>query len=241
MPKKYTNKAARATYISILWGVALFGISYRLEGWDMGDVSNLFNHPIGIGSLVLVVITLVLFVINLRSKDLRATEKVKKREARLPLLRQLRKKIKAYMRKSYLLLNDDSLYRPDNCGLGDNPSIAKLFTLSEDNKTFLQLSIQRLGSLREDIEQLSTQLQSNKLEKLLLKAFQAEYKAKCQLIAVRLYKTRYTHTDRNELRLLKSEGKQLTLINVKKLGKSLRRLYDYLELLEGGKDIDDNM
>jgi len=64
MPKKYRNKTAIASYLSILVAIASFGIQYAYEGWNAKGVTPMLS-PLGIGSILIFIIAIGLFVWNI--------------------------------------------------------------------------------------------------------------------------------------------------------------------------------
>lgn len=240
MPRKYRNKTAICTYSAIVLSSASFCVQFAYEGWIMKGWEPLLS-PIGVIGIILAVGAVVLFVWNIRRDELSPTEKADKYRGRLPLLNQLKVDIVAYVSTSNLVSKDEILNSPASYGLGCQHNVLRFSALARDNVMLLELMSRQLGDLREEIDQLTKQIQNDKLRKLLLKAFQDDYRSKSQLIAIRLYRSQHPHTNGNELHLRKSEVKLLTPNRVKVFDRTLNKLYRHIDYLNRGRDIDDNL
>lgn len=240
MAKKFKDRAACAMYISLGWGVAMFLISFSLEGWNMSNIEHLFQSPIGIGGLLLGLAMVILFVWNFRRDEPTRYEWLQRRDARLPDLYQLKDALRDYFIKTNVLKRDDSLYDTRAYGFNGCPSITQFYELSNNNRKYLRLKMDKdreINVLHESIKLVVSRLLSGRLADLVDKAIQAEHPARSQLIAVRLYRTQYLHTKRNEGRLLDAEAERRIPNNVKQFGKCLRDLYTHIGVMIRGDDI----
>lgn len=232
MGKRFTDKTAFVTYISFGWGVAMFSISFVLEGWSMDNLMKLLQSPLGIGGIALAIICVFLFIWNLRREELSPDELVIKRDSRLPELSEIKEKIDEYMRKTYTISRDERLYDIKKYGLGDKPSFATFLTISKGNNQYLTLKNDddSLGSLLNTVQVISKRVTNSRLDKLINNVIQSEHETRSQQISIRLYRKQYQHTKRNEEKLLKSE-------NIIVFANKLKRLYSYIEMMKRGGDL----
>ncbi len=231
MDKRFKDKTACVTYISFLWGIAMFIIAFILEGWNMDNLEKVSSHPVGILAITLIIGCVVLFILNIRRGEPSPDELVNKRDRRLPVLLSLVEKITKYIKTTYTISKYDSLYNLSNLGL------TTLLVLINNNDEYLRLKIDEVGSLVDSINMISKQLQNGRLDRLINQTFQDEHKARSQLIVIRLFQKNYPHLKRNDRKMLEAESQLRKPNNVRKFGKTLKSLYSHIEMMEKGGDL----
>ncbi|MFC1949377.1 hypothetical protein ACFLW0_04315 [Chloroflexota bacterium] len=231
MDKRYKDKTALVTYISIGWGMAMFIITFILEGWNMDNIEKVISHPVGILAILLIIACIGLFIWNLRRKELSPDDLVKKRDSRLSDLLLLKNNIDEYIKVTYAISKSDSLYSLNDA------SFTTLLMLLNGNNEYQKLKIDKVGSLIDSINVISIRLQNSKIEKLINQTYKDEHKARSQQISIRLLRNNYPHRKRNESKLLEVEAQQRKANNTRKFAKTLKKLYGYIELMERGGDL----
>lgn len=109
MDKRFRDRTAILTYISLLWGFAMLIVSSKLEKWTMDNIKNLISDPVGILALLLIVACFVLFILNQMHKELLPDKLVEKYDKSKPELESLKNMLDDYINKIHKLLKDDSL------------------------------------------------------------------------------------------------------------------------------------
>lgn len=239
MDKRLTDKTALITYISVLWGIAMFIITFILEGWNMQNIDKVLNHPVGILALLLIVGCIILFIWNLRRAELTHEQWEIKRNIRLPELHQLKQDISDYLRNTYLLTRNENLYKPDTYDLGQglSPKIIPFVKLLNNNIEYQKLKVDGVSELRESLESSIERLGNKRLKKLVYKVIEWEHRARSQQIIIRLFRTKYPQIEITENKLLIAESHTKEPNKVRIFGKHLRGLYKYIGIMERGGDL----
>jgi hypothetical protein len=231
MPKKYYNKVAIGTYAAILLAVASFGAQFAYEGWAPKGVSPMLS-PIGIGSIVLFLVAIGLFVWNLKREELTHEQWKSIVDARQEPLTKLEAKLIEYKDFTNKLAKSKALYDLALYGFkGD--SVSEIYRILIDNKHYTDLKVnnKHLNALLSDIEMLVSKLANKKLRKHIHSLYRLEQIAHSYSIFLILYKTHYKPHPKIERRILKNESIPL-------FEQAFMRVYEWIGIMKRGKDLE---
>jgi hypothetical protein len=231
MSKKYYNKVAVGTYAAVLLAVASFGAQFAYEGWATKGVSPMLT-PIGIGSIVLFVVAIGLFIWNLRREELTHEQWQGIVEARREPLVELEAKLTEYKDYTNKLAKAKKLYNLALYGLS-GVSVFEIYSIVSYNKHYADLKDKdtHLGTLLSDIEMLVSKLANKKLRKHIHSLYRREDIAHSYSIFLTLYKTHYKPHSLVEKRI--NKNKSIPLFE-----QAFMRVYKWIGIMKRGKDLE---
>lgn len=237
MPKKYYNKVAVGTYATMLLSIFYFIFNYIYSGWGKIGMSSILT-PLGIFSLFLLFLAIGLFIWNLRREELTHEQWLEIRDKRRPDLGRLREAIAGYVRcTSYLIKpkNNPALYRLDSYYTRTKPIIWKFLqdTVVHGNFNYLRIRTDDdyLIDVRAEMESLASKLSSDKLRNLIHQLYRRELIARSFQIFLGVYRTQYTISPDVEKYVLQSD-------TMSDLARYLKKIYDYIDFMERGRDLE---
>ncbi len=198
----------------------------------MANITALFNHPIGIGSVALMVLAIGLFIWNLRREELTHEQWIEIRDNRRPYLSQIRDCIDKYMATTGELSKNDNLYKLEAYGFKGHTAI-ELLSIIQDNRQYSRLKTENntLDTLRTKTEMLISKTGSKRLRQLVRSGYRREHIARSYSIYLTLYRTKYNPHPEIEKRIHQSKS-------IGALEQSLSRIYEYLDVMWRGKDLE---
>lgn len=232
MPKKYYNKVAIASYTTILVAFATFGISFAYEGWSEKGAAPVLT-PLGIGSCILFLFAIGLFVWNLRREELTHEQWLELRDKRHPDLARLRNAIGEYVRSTFRCIKNPVLYIFDEGYHYDSkPNALILFRdIGINNACYARIVNDELGETRMELENIASRLSNKKIRRMVHQLFRRVHIARSYQIFLRIYRTQYSPTLDVEKRILQYEP-------LSALAEYISKIYDYISIMERGKDLD---
>lgn len=231
MPKKVYNKTAIVSYLSILIAVASFGMQYAYEGWNAKGVIPMLS-PIGIGSILIFVIAIGLFIWNLRREELTHGQWLEIIKIREEPLTNLENALEEYKNYTNELSTTDTLYDLNLYGFRGTSTV-ELYSIVAYNRHYAALknSDTKLSKLLSDIEMLISKLSNKKLRKLMHSLYRREDIAHSFSIFNVLYKTHYKPHPRIEKRIYQTES-------IPKFEQAFARIYEWIKIMRRGADLD---
>ncbi len=232
MPKKYYNKVAIASYITILVSIATFGISFAYSGWGEKGAAPMLT-PLGISGCVLFFFAILLFVWNLRREELTHEQWLEIRDKRRPDLDSLRNVIGEYVRSTFRCAKNPTLYKLDESyHYISKPSALVLFQdIGINNTCFARIVNDELGDTRMELENIASRLSNKKIRRMVCQLFRRTHIARSYQIFLRIYRTQYNPIPDTEKRILQDESLSV-------LAEYISKIYSYISIMERGKDLD---
>jgi len=232
MPKKYRNKVAVASYTTILVAIATFGISFAYEGWSEKGATPVLTH-LGMGSCILFLFAIGLFVWNLRREELTHEQWLELRDKRYPDLTRLRDAIGEYVKATFQYTKNPMLYKLDEgYRYSSKPNAVILFrNIGTNNACYARIVNDELGDARMELEDMASRLSNKEIRKKVRQLFRRTHIARSYQIFLRIYRTQYSPTPDVEKLILQHEP-------LSALAEYTSTIYDYIGIMEGGKDLD---
>jgi len=204
----------------------------------MAEIITLIHSPIGIGSILLIILAIGLFIWNLCKEELTHEQWLEIRNRRLPDLECIKDVIGEYVRYTFQLIKPSSnprLYNLDSYYSDKKPLISELLRdiVVDGNKSYSRLKTEdeRLGDIRTDLEDLVSRLSSGKLRKMVSELYRREHLARSYQIYLKIRGTQYHNASQVEALMLKSDI-------IRALATYLKKIYGFIAFMERGKDLE---
>ena len=232
MPRKYYNKVAIATYAAILASAASFIGQFVYEGWTSMGIAPLLT-PLGITATSIFVVAIILFIWNLRREELTHEQWLELRNKRQPDLTQLRSAIGEYVKATFRCIKNPILYKFDEgYQYSSKPNAVVLFKdIGIDNACFAQIVNSELGNARMELEDIASRLSNKEIRKKIRQLFRRTHIARSYQIFLKIYRTQYNPTPDVGKLILQYEP-------LSALAEYTSKIYDYIGIMERGKDLD---
>lgn len=232
MHRKYYNKVAIATYAAILASTASLIIQFVYEGWTLVGIAPLLT-PLGITAASIFIIAIVLFIWNLRREELTHEQWLELRNKRQPDLTQLRSAIGEYVKATFQLIKNPILYKLDEgYQYSSKPNALVLFRdIGIDNACYARIVNEELGYARMELQEIASRLSNKEIRKKIEQLFRRTHIARSYQIFLKIYRTQYSPDPATEKYILKTEYRGA-------LAEYISKLYDYISIMERGKDRD---
>ena len=232
MPKKYYNKVAIGTYAAILVATASFIAQFVYEGWTPMGLAPLLS-PLGIVAVIIFIAAIILFIWNLRREELTHEQWLEIRDKRRPDLDCLRSAIGEYVRSTSQCAKKTILYKLDEgYHYSSKPKALVLFqNIGVNNVCYARIVNDELGDTRMELENTASRLSNKKVRRMIYQLCRRTHIARSYQIFLRIYMAQYSPTLDVRKRILQYEP-------LSALAEYISKLYDYIGIMERGKDID---
>jgi hypothetical protein len=232
MPKKYRNKTAVASYLSILIAIASFGVQYAYEGWGAKGVVPMLS-PLGTGSLLIFGIAVILFIWNLRREELGHEQWQIVVAMRQSPLDKLEAALDRFKNETNALARQESLYDLSLYGF-DGDTASELYKIVAHNEHYANLRNhdETVNQLKSEIEMLINTIgDKKKLRKLIHSLYRRENVAHAYVIFCELY-TRHYKPDPMLNKAIQNRQ------SVPLFEEAFKYTYDWIKILRKGTDLD---